>query len=285
LKDISQKTIKNSISCKGISLHKGLNVTIRFLPAPENSGIIFRRVDISPYVEIKANYKNVTKTNLGTVISNNYGVNISTIEHLMAAIWSCKIDNMIIEIDDEEVPILDGSSAEFIFMLEGAGLASQNQNKKIIKVKKDINFKDGEKFIKITPSDHFCFDLEIDFNHKMLGKQKFSFDSMTDSFKYNISRARTFCFESDLEKMHQAGLAKGGSLANAIVIGEDKIINKSGLRMQNEFSRHKALDFIGDISLSDYQIIAHFYAFKPGHTVNNKMLHYFFNQKDCWDIL
>ena len=297
MKDLSQKTIKNSISCSGVSLHKGLDVNVCLLPAPENTGIIFRRVDLGSKSdlekkfsfkksnEIKANYKNVVATNLGTVISNEHGVRVSTIEHLMAAIWSCKIDNMIIEIDDEEVPILDGSSAEFIFMLEGAGSISQSKNKKLIKVTKDILFKKDDKFIKISPNNYFSFNLEIDFGHKMLGRQKFSFDCEVDSFKYSISRARTFCFEKDLKKMYQAGLAKGGSLANAIVIGEDKILNQGGLRIKNELSKHKALDFIGDISLADYQIIAHFNVFKPGHTINNQMLHYLFEQKDCFEVI
>ncbi|MDA9818343.1 UDP-3-O-acyl-N-acetylglucosamine deacetylase [Flavobacteriaceae bacterium] len=286
MKEITQKTIKNNITCSGVSLHKGLNVTINLFPAKENTGIIFSRIDVpKEQRNVLANYKNVTATNLGTVIENSFGVKVSTIEHLMAALWSCEIDNLIIEIDAEEVPIMDGSAAPFIFLIECAGIKNQKEDKKIIKIKKDILFSQDDKFIKIQPANHFSFDLEVDFNHKMLGKQKFTFDINKDSFKYNIARARTFAFEKDIAKMQSVGLAKGGSMANAIVIGENRILNEGGLRMGGEFVKHKALDFIGDLALVGHYIMGHFQGFKTGHGVNNAMLHQIFIDDENWEFI
>lgn len=274
-----QNTIANKISFSGIGLHSGQEVNVNLYPAPENNGIIFKRSDIHDKNNIiPANYRNVTKAQLGTTLSNLDEVSASTIEHFMAAIWGCRIDNLIIEMDGEEMPIVDGSSEPFVFLLESAGIKKQNLPPKILKITKEIIFKEGDKEIKVKPSDKFSFDLEIDFNHKVIGKENISFDPKYHSFRSDLCRARTFAFEKDIEQIKKLGLGKGGSLDNAIIIGEDKILNEDGLRYKNELARHKALDFIGDIHLFGQYILGHFEVKKPGHYINNKFLHYLEDQ-------
>tara|TARA_Y100000389_G_scaffold16275_1_gene14350 strand:- start:1866 stop:2714 length:849 start_codon:yes stop_codon:yes gene_type:complete len=274
-----QNTIANEISFSGIGLHSGQEVNVNLYPAPENHGIIFKRSDINNKINlIPANYRNVTKAQLGTTLSNLDEVSVSTIEHFMAAIWGCRIDNLIIEMDGEEMPIVDGSSEPFVFLLEAAGIKGQNAAPKILKIEKEIIFQDGDKEIKVTPSDNFSFDLEIDFNHKVIGKENISFNPKYHSFRSDLCRARTFAFEKDIEQIKKLGLGKGGSLDNAIIIGENKILNEGGLRYKNELSRHKALDFIGDIRLYGQYILGHFQVKKPGHYINNKFLHYLEDQ-------
>ena len=222
---ISQKTINKKVSCSGIGLHSGKEVKISLLPASENSGVVFKRIDVTNKDnQIIANYKNVSATNLGTVIANKDGIKVATIEHLMAAIWGLGVDNLIIELDAEEVPIMDGSSAPFIFLIECAGIHSQQEPRKIIEILKKIEVIDGDKSLTIEPAKEFFIDLSIDFNHLHLGQQNFSFNANNTSFKNDISRARTFAFKKDIEKMHQAGLALGGSLKNAVVIDDDGIL-------------------------------------------------------------
>lgn len=274
-----QNTIANEISFSGIGLHSGQEVNVNLYPAPENHGIIFKRSDINNKINlIPANYRNVTKAQLGTTLSNLDKVSVSTIEHFMAAIWGCRIDNLIIEMDGEEMPIVDGSSEPFVFLLEAAGIKGQNAAPKILKIEKEIILQDGDKEIKVTPSDNFSFDLEIDFNHKVIGKENISFNPKYHSFRSDLCRARTFAFEKDIEQIKKLGLGKGGSLDNAIIIGENKILNEGGLRYKNELSRHKALDFIGDIRLYGQYILGHFQVKKPGHYINNKFLHYLEDQ-------
>ncbi len=284
--NLAQKTINNSISCNSVGLHSGCNVNIKIHPAPINSGIIFRRTDLeSKKNEIKANFKNVTTTNLGTSIANEFGASISTIEHLMAAIWGCGIDNLIIDIDNIEVPIMDGSSEPFIFLLECAGIAQQNENRKVVEILEKIHIEDGDKFIEVEPAKAFSFDLKIDFNHPQIKINNLNFNSNLHSFKNDICRARTFCFKNEIDHMHKLGLAKGGSLDNSIVIDNDKILNDGALRYRDEFIRHKALDFIGDLFLSGHYIIGHFNAYKVGHTLNNKFLHHLFNNPKKWRLV
>jgi UDP-3-O-[3-hydroxymyristoyl] N-acetylglucosamine deacetylase len=283
---ISQKTINKKVSCIGTGLHSGKEVKMSLLPAPVNSGIIFKRSDIKDNDnQIIANYKNVYTTNLGTTISNQSGVKVATIEHLMAAIWGCSLDNLIIELDSEETPIMDGSSAAFIFLIECAGINRQEETRKIIEILKKVEVIDGDKSVIVKPSKEFFIDLCIDFNHHYLGQQDFSFQSKNTSFKNDISRARTFAFEKDIKQMHQAGLALGGSLDNAIVIGESGIINKEGLRYKDEFVRHKMLDFIGDIFLAGGYILGHFKGVKAGHDINNKLLCKLFSNQSFWRLV
>jgi UDP-3-O-[3-hydroxymyristoyl] N-acetylglucosamine deacetylase len=270
-----QKTITNEISFSGIGLHSGKEVNVHLYPAPENYGIFFKRIDISDKNNIiKSDYRNVTKAQLGTTLSNEDEVSVSTIEHFMAAIWGSRIDNLLIEMDGEEMPILDGSSEPFVFLLESAGITHQNAATKILTITKEIFFEEDGKEIRVLPSDKFSFNLEIDFGHKIIGKENISFNPKYHSFRGDLCRARTFAFEKDIEQIKKLGLGKGGSLDNAIIIGEDKILNEDGLRYKNELARHKALDFIGDIHLFGQYILGHFEVKKPGHYINNKFLHY-----------
>jgi len=283
---IFQKTINKKVSCSGVGLHSGGEVRMSLLPAPENSGIIFKRIDVvDKNNEILANYKNVSTTNLGTTISNLDGVNVATIEHLMAAIWGCEIDNLIIELDAQEIPIMDGSSSSFIFLIECAGVHKQEEPRKIIEILKKVEVVDNDKSLTIEPSKEFSVNLQIDFQHNQLGKQDFEFHSNNTSFKNDISRARTFAFEKDIQKMHQAGLALGGSLKNAVVIGENGIINPEGLRYKDEFVRHKMLDFIGDIFLAGGYILGAFEGVKAGHSINNKLLHKLFSDPTAYRVV
>lgn len=284
--NISQKTINSKISCSSVALHSGKIAKITLLPAPINAGIIFRRIDLEAGKnEIKANFLNVKTTNLGTMIANEFEASVSTIEHLMAAIWGCGVDNLIIEIDNLEVPIMDGSSAPFVFLLECAGIHAQEEDRKIIEILEPVRFENGDKFIEVSPAKNFALDLEIEFNHSQIEQNRLSYCSKIHSFKHDISRARTFCFEKEIEQMRKIGLAKGGSLDNAIVIGDDKLLNDEGLRMPDEFIRHKALDFIGDILLAGHQIIGQFNARKIGHGINNQFLHHLFSQKQSWRLV
>lgn len=288
--NISQKTINSKISCNSLGLHSGANVNMTLVPAPCDTGIIFRRIDLKKGEnEIKANYKNVVSTNLGTTIANEFGAKAATVEHLMAAIWASGIDNLIVELDSEEIPIMDGSSAPFVFLIECAGINVQEEQRRFIEITKPIRIaqKDkfgGDKFIEIKPASEFSLDIHVDFNHKHIPEQKFDYHATLTSFKNDISRARTFCFQHEIEQMHKMGLAKGGSLKNAIVVGEEGIVNEEGLRYENEFVRHKTLDFLGDIYLAGHYIIGHFNASKVGHGINNKMLHELFKNEDSWKI-
>lgn len=283
---ISQKTINSSVSCSGVGIHSGKNVMMKLVPAPINSGIIFKRTDVeSAKSSVKADYKNVVETNLGTTIANEFGIKISTIEHLMAAIWGCGIDNLIVEIDNQEIPIMDGSSEPFVFLIECAGTVAQEAERKIIEITKKVRIEDGDKFIEIEPAKDFSVDLLIDFNHPQIQQQKFFYHSTFASFKNDICRARTFGFKHEIEYLNKMGLAKGGSLDNAILVDENGVVNKEGLRYQNEFARHKLLDFIGDIYLCGYYVIGHFQAFKSGHFLNNKLLHKLFSDNSSYKVI
>jgi len=281
-----QRTISSSVNCNGIGLHSGVNVKMVLLPAPIDNGITFIRSDIGAEKgTIKASYKNVIDANLGTTIANEFGSKVATIEHLMAAIWGCEIDNLIIEISTAEVPIMDGSSEPFIFLIECAGVIAQDKPRKIFEVLKKVSVTDKDKFVSVEPAKEFSVNLKIDFNHSQIKKHDFDFNSNHISFKNDLSRARTFGFEHEIETLHKMGLAKGGSLDNAIVVGKDGVINKNGLRYEDEFVKHKTLDFIGDIYLAEGYISGHFTAFKSGHAINNKMLHALFNDKLAWKLV
>ncbi len=283
----SQKTINSKTSCSGIGVHSGKEAIINLLPANCDTGITFKRIDLEEGKNvIKAYYKNVTTTNLGTTISNEFGATVSTVEHLMAAIWGCGIDNLIIEINGPEIPIMDGSSEPFVFLIECAGINIQEKPRKVIEVIKTIKIEeDNGKMIEVSPSKEFAIDLHIDFNHKHINHQSFDYVSTFASFKNDLCRARTFGFKHEIDYLHKIGLAKGGSLDNAILVDENGIVNKEGLRYENEFVRHKTLDFIGDIYLAGHFIIGHFKASKPGHGINNKMLHKLLEDETAWRMI
>jgi UDP-3-O-[3-hydroxymyristoyl] N-acetylglucosamine deacetylase len=282
--NLSQKTINSKISCSGIGLHSGAAVNMSLIPAPCNTGIIFKRTDV-PNGEIKANYKNVTETKLGTTLSNEFGVKISTIEHLMAAIWGCGIDNLIVEINAPEAPIMDGSSEPFVFMIECAGINVQEEVRLVVEIIKKVRVEDGDKFIEVEPAKEFSLDLQIDFANHQVKKQNFAYHSVSTSFKVDICRARTFTFKHEIDYLQKLGLIKGGSLDNAVVVDENGVINKEGLRYNDEFVRHKTLDFIGDIYLAGYYIIGHFKGFKSGHGINNKFLHKLFEDPSNYRLV
>ncbi len=281
-----QKTLERKVSCVGVGLHSGQNVRLTLNPAPSNHGISFRRTDITGFDNIvPANYNKVTKTQLGTSITNDQGTMVSTVEHLMAALWGCGIDNAVIDVDAAEIPIMDGSSEPFVFLIECAGVKDQEQDRKIIKVVKQVEVRDGDKFAIVKPSDDFAIDLEIDFGSKAIAKQKWVYSSNQVSFKTDLCRARTFGFDHEVEHLRSIGLARGGSLENAIVISGDKILNKEGLRYNDEFVRHKLLDCIGDFYLAGNRIQGNFAAYKSGHALNNKLLHKLFEDRSAYEII
>jgi UDP-3-O-[3-hydroxymyristoyl] N-acetylglucosamine deacetylase len=283
---ISQKTINSKISCNGVGLHSGENALMTLVPAPCNTGIIFRRTDIGgENSAIKANYLNVVGTNLGTTLTNEFGAKVSTIEHLMAAIWGCGIDNLYVDINGPEVPIMDGSSEPFVFLIECAGINTQEESRRVLEILKKVRVEENDKFVEVEPSKEFSIDLHIDFDHKQIQRQQFDYHSTFTSFKNDICRARTFGFKHEIEHLHKLGLAKGGSLDNAILVDENGIVNEGGLRYSDEFVRHKTLDFIGDIYLAGHYILGHFNASKPGHGINNKLLRKLFEDDSAWRLI
>lgn len=268
-----QHTVAAEVSCVGVSLHSGDMVNMVIRPAAANTGIVFIRKDIEGGINVvPATFDAVTETTLGTTIANKHGVTVSTIEHLMAAIWGAGIDNARIEMDGPEVPIMDGSSEPFIFLLECAGRVQQRAARKRIEILKEIRVEEGKSVATIKPAEEFVLEVEIAFNHKLIASQKARYDFSETTFKQSLARARTFGFASDVEKMRSMGLALGGSLHNAIVIGEDDILNEGGLRYADEFVRHKALDCIGDYFLAGASLKGEVTTSRPGHGINNKLL-------------
>ena len=283
---LHQHTLVKEVSCVGVGLHSGADVHMAIKPAPENYGIRFVRKDVEGFdAVVSADYRNVTNTTLGTTIANDEGTIVSTIEHLMAAFWGCNIDNAIVELDGPEVPIMDGSAEPFVFLIECAGIQLQTTQRKIIEVLKQVEIREDNKYAVIEPAEHFSVSLEIDFASDAIANQRAVFHSSDVSFKTDLCRARTFGFEHEVEKMRSMGLAKGGSLDNAIVVSGNKVLNKGGLRYADEFVRHKILDCIGDFYLVGGMIRGHFTGYRSGHELNNQLLHKFFADKDAWQLL
>ena len=282
---LNQKTIKNSIKFSGISLHSGLNVNVCIKPAEPNFGIVFKRVDLPNNNLVYPNFLNVTNTSLNTTVENEFGVKVSTIEHLMGALFGLGIDNAMIEIDNEEVPILDGSAKIFIKKILSAGVQISNSPIKIIKINKEISFSDGDRFISIKPSTlSLDIDFELKYKNSLIGNQsnivKVYEDDLTD-----VYNSRTFCLYDDIEAIKKLGLAKGGSLENAVVVKDKEILNPEGLRNEKEFVNHKILDCIGDLYTSGYRIVASVKCSKGGHYLTNQLLRKVFSSKDNFSIL
>jgi len=282
---LTQKTIKNNVSFSGVALHSGLDVNVCIKPAEPNFGIVFKRVDFNKNNLVYPNFMNVTNTSLNTTIENEFGVKVSTIEHLMGALFGLGIDNALIEIDNEEVPILDGSAKEFIEKIISCGLVVSESPIKIIKINKEIKFIDGERFISIEPSTlSLDIDFELKFKNPIIGNQsnkvKVFDDDLTD-----VYNSRTFCLFEDIELIKKKGLAKGGSLQNAIVVKDDEILNPEGLRNDKEFVNHKILDCIGDLYTSGYRVIAKIKCSQGGHYLTNQLLRKVFENKDNFSIL
>ena len=282
---LTQKTIKNSVLFNGISLHSGLNVNLCIKPAEPNFGIVFKRIDLKNNNFVYPNYLNVTSTSLNTTIENEYGVKVSTIEHLMGALFGLGIDNALIEIDNEEVPILDGSAKEFIEKIINVGIQVSDAPIKIIKINKEVSFADGERNIVIKPSVlNLEIDYELKYANKLIGNQKNKIKVFEDDLT-DIFNSRTYCLYEDIQLIRNKGLAKGGSLDNAIVVKENEILNSGGLRNTKEFVNHKILDCIGDLYTSGYRIIASIICSQGGHYLTNRLLRKVFDNKENFSIL
>ena len=282
---LTQKTIKNNVSFSGVALHSGLDVDICIKPADPNFGIVFKRVDIKENNLVYPNFMNVTNTSLNTTIENEFGVKVSTIEHLMGALFGLGIDNALIEIDNEEVPILDGSAKNFIEKIISAGIKISNSPIKIIKINKKIEFSDGERFISIKPSTlSLDIDFQLKYNNNIISNQKNKVKVYEDDLT-DIYNSRTFCLFEDIELIKKNGLAKGGSLDNAIVVKDDEVLNPEGLRNSKEFVNHKILDCIGDLYTSGYRILASITCSQGGHYLTNQLLRKVFQNKDNFSII
>ena len=284
-KNNNQQTISNSISVKGIGLHTGNLVELTLEPAAVDNGIKFIRVDKKNDNVIEAIWSNVSETVLSTTISNSYGVKISTIEHLMSALSGLHIDNLNIYINANEVPIMDGSSKPFVEMIEEIGIKQQSKKRKLLNVKKSIEVSENNTSVKIVPNNQFSIDFEIDFPSKIVSKQSCQLQLINGNYKTDIAAARTFGFEKDVKYLRSNGLALGGSLDNAVVVGENEILNKDGLRYTDEFVRHKILDSIGDLYLAGSPIIGYFYGNKSGHYLNNQLLRKLFSDKSNYEYI
>lgn len=279
-----QRTIKTTVSGSGIGLHSGKRVDIRLLPAAVNTGIVFRRVDLQPHIEIPARADWVRDTMLCTALVDPQGVRVATIEHLMSALSGLAIDNLIIEINAPEVPIMDGSSAPFVYLLQKAGIQIQDAARRYISVHETVEVRDGDKWARIVPFSGMRFDFRIDFDHPVFRHRNkhTRLDVMPDTYVREVSRARTFGFLKDIEYLHSNGLALGGSLDNAVVVDDYRIMNEQGLRYDDEFVRHKLLDAMGDLYLAGAPVLGWYIGYKSGHDLNNKLCLALLNAQESW---
>ncbi len=282
---LTQKTLKKNVKLNGVGLHSGNKVNLKIKPSEPNTGIYFKRVDLSSNNIVFPNFSNVSNTDLNTTISNEFGVKVSTIEHLMGALFGLGIDNALIEIDNDEVPILDGSAKDFIDEIIKSGLQTSNAPIKIIKINKKINFEDGERYISIEPSKlSLDIDFQIKYSNELIGNQRNKINVYEDDLN-DIFNSRTYCLYEDIEKIKSLGLAKGGSLDNAVVVKGKKILNETGLRNSKEFVNHKILDCIGDLYTSGYRVIGSVICSQGGHFLTNKLLKKVFENKENFSII
>ena len=282
---LTQKTVKKNISFSGIALHGGHNVNLVIKPAEPNFGIVFKRTDLKSNNIIYPSFSNVTNTSLNTTVENEFGAKVSTIEHLMGALFGLGIDNALIEIDNQEVPILDGSAKVFIDKIISSGFKISNSAIKVIKINKEIKYSNGERFISIKPSTlSLEIDYELKYKNKIIGNQKNKVKVYEDDLQ-NIYNSRTFCLFEDIESIKKKGLAKGGSLENALVVKGEEILNSDGLRNKKEFVNHKILDCIGDLYTSGYRIVASIKCSQGGHHLTNQLLRKVFQAKENFSIL
>ncbi len=283
---IRQRTLKNTIRATGIGLHTGDKVYMTLRPAPVNTGIVFSRTDLNPIEIIRADALNVGDTTLSTTLDNGQ-VRVSTVEHLMAAFAGLGIDNAYVDLSAPEVPIMDGSASPFVFLLQSAGIEEQNALKKFIRIKRKVVVKEGDKSATFLPFNGFKVGFTIDFDHPVFKgrNQTVALDFSSTSFVREVSRARTFGFMRDIEFLRERGLALGGSVENAIVIDDYRILNEDGLRYEDEFVKHKVLDAIGDLYLLGKSLIGEFQGYKSGHALNNLLLRALLKQQDAWEIV
>ena len=285
MKNVFQKTLDKTFSFKGIGLHSGKITNVKLLPSSENKGIIFKRIDLSSNNEVKANYNSVSSTTLCTTLENKFGAKASTVEHLLAALYINGINNAIIEIDNEEIPIMDGSSREFLKLIERAGVKRLSKKRKFLKILKSFRFENRGREILIEPSDDFEVDFQLDFPNQLIGQQKNSVNFFKDNLT-DVMNSRTFCLYEDIEKIKKDGLAKGGSLDNALVIKNEKVLNVGGLRNKKEFVNHKILDLAGDIALSEYSFLGKIICYRGGHELTNIFLKELLNNyKEFFEIV
>ncbi|MUK45523.1 UDP-3-O-acyl-N-acetylglucosamine deacetylase [Aliivibrio fischeri] len=282
---IRQRTLKSIVQMTGVGLHSGRKVTLTLRPAAANTGVIYRRTDLNPPVDFPADPESVRDTMLCTALVNDEGVRISTVEHLNAALAGMGIDNVVIEVDAPEIPIMDGSASPFVYLLQSAGIEELNTAKKFIRIKKPVRIEDGDKWAEIRPFNGFRLDFTIDFNHPAIESddQKLVFDFSSQSFIKDISRARTFGFMRDIEYLQSQNLCLGGSFDCAIVLDDYRILNEDGLRFDNEFVTHKVLDAVGDLYMSGHSILGELRAYKSGHALNNQLLRAVLADQEAWE--
>ncbi|MEQ6291144.1 UDP-3-O-acyl-N-acetylglucosamine deacetylase [Vogesella sp. GCM10023246] len=282
-----QRTLKQTISATGVGLHSGERVKLTLHPAAPDTGIVFRRTDLPAPVEVAAQPSLVNDTRLSSTLVTDTGVRVGTIEHLMSAFAGLGIDNVVVDVTAAEIPIMDGSAAPFIFLLQTAGIEEQARPKKFIRVKQPVEVVEGDKWVKLMPHEGFSVELSIEFNHPAFNRapQTVHIDFATRSYIDEISRARTFGFMHEVEYMRQHGLGRGGNLNNAIVIDDEYVLNPEGLRFPDEFVRHKILDAIGDLYIVGHPLIAAFSGHKSGHALNNKLLRVLLDRPDAWEFV
>ena len=282
--DLFQKTISKQTEFKGVGLHNGLESVIKIIPADENHGIIFKRTDLEQNNLIKANFENVSSAKLCTTIQNNFNVKISTVEHLLAALYITGIDNALIEINSSEIPIMDGSSKEFVENFLKIGVKKQNAKRKYLKILKKFEFKENERFISIEPNENSLnVDFQLVYSNNVIGKQRNQIN-FSDKDLSNVYTSRTFCLYEDVEQIKKIGLAKGGSLDNAIVVKDNEILNSTGLRNSKEFVNHKILDLAGDFLLSGYRVLGSVVCIQGGHSLSNLFLRSLLKDKSNYSI-
>ncbi|MGH8563100.1 MAG: UDP-3-O-acyl-N-acetylglucosamine deacetylase [Gammaproteobacteria bacterium] len=283
---IKQRTLKNCIKATGVGLHSGKKVLVALRPAPAHSGIVFRRVDVTPAVEIPARAENVGDTRLSTSLARGE-VRIATVEHLLSAFAGLGIDNAYVDVSAPEVPIMDGSAGPFVFLIQSAGIEEQSAPKQFMRIKRPVAVEDGDKWARLEPFDGFKVSFSIDFDHPLFDETiKFAeVDFSTTSFVKEVSRARTFGFLKEVEMLREKDLALGGSLQNAVVIDDYRVLNEDGLRYEDEFVRHKILDAIGDLYLLGHGLIGAFHGYKSGHALNNRLLRRLLADKSAWELV
>lgn len=283
---LGQRSLKSVVKATGVGLHSGAKVTISLRPAAPDTGVVFRRVDLDPPVDLKADPFSVGDTRLASCLERD-GVKVATVEHLMSALAGLGIDNIYVDVDAAELPILDGSAAPFVFLLQSAGIEAQAAAKKFLRVTKTVEVKDGDKWARLSPYDGFSLDFSIVFNHPAVDSaaSRARVDFADQSYVREVARARTFGFMQDVETMREQGLALGGSLENAIVMDEYRVLNSDGLRYADEFVKHKILDAIGDLYLAGHPLLAAFAAHKSGHALNNRLLRALLADETAWEMV
>ncbi len=285
-KPVYQRTLKQSISCVGVGIHTGKKAALVIRPAEQNSGINFLRKDVPEgRGQIPAAWYSVAETPLSTILGNKYGTTVGTVEHLLAALRACGVDNAVIEVDGPEIPVMDGSAGPFVDLIRQTGTVEQRALRWAIWIKEPIEVRDGDKFAVIMPCDHTRISVEIDFTEFGIKPQRRSIELLGDAFERDIARARTFGFKPQIEALQKKGLARGGSLHNAVLVDQGRIVNEGGLRFRDEFVRHKILDCLGDLALVGLPVFGHYLAYRPGHALNVALIQRIFSQRSSWAYL